>query len=187
LLEATFASWRVGGDFIDSRSALDDRGTPIDTTQVNEAELLQAYAAWNTKNFLGSDWSAEFKGRRQTIDPGYRRLVARNSFRNTINTFTGLNFMFEAPGQWQARSFFVLPVTRLPDTVSDIVNDEVEFDEESFNTYFGACSYAVIKSFGTPTENSISCDEPGTAKRRRRARDSRVSGVKSLCELARDR
>jgi internalin A len=30
-------------------------------------------------------------------------------------------------------------------------------------------------------------DEPGKAKRRRRARDSRVSGVKSLCELARER
>ena len=29
-------------------------------------------------------------------------------------------------------------------------------------------------------------DEPGKAKRRRRARDSRVSGVKSLCELARE-
>jgi hypothetical protein len=31
-----------------------------------------------------------------------------------------------------------------------------------------------------------SYDEPGKAKRRRRARDSRVSGVKSLCELARE-
>jgi hypothetical protein len=29
-------------------------------------------------------------------------------------------------------------------------------------------------------------DEPGKAKRRRRARDSRASGVKSLCELARE-
>jgi hypothetical protein len=33
----------------------------------------------------------------------------------------------------------------------------------------------------------MSSDEPGKAKRRRRARDSRVSGVKSLCELARER
>ncbi len=138
LLEATFASWRVGGEFIDSRLALDDSGTPIDTTQVDGAELLQAYAAWNTKTLLGSDLSAEFKGGRQTIDLGSRRLVARNSFRNTINSFTGLHFMTEVPGQWQARSFFVLPVTRLPDTVSEIVNDEVEFDEESFNAYFGA-------------------------------------------------
>lgn len=31
-----------------------------------------------------------------------------------------------------------LPVTRLPDDVGNIVSDEVEFDEESFNTYFGA-------------------------------------------------
>lgn len=92
LLEATFASWRVGGEFMDSRLALDDSGTPIDTTQVDEAELLQAYAAWNTKNLLGSYLSAEFKGGRQTIDLGSRRLVARNSFRNTINSFTGLHF-----------------------------------------------------------------------------------------------
>ena len=34
--------------------------------------------------------------------------------------------------------------------------------------------------------NDTTIDEPGKAKRRRRARDSRVSGVKSLCELARE-
>jgi hypothetical protein len=39
----------------------------------------------------------------------------------------------------------------------------------------------------TSTGGKNSKELAGKAKRRRRARDSRVSGVKSLCELARER
>ncbi len=138
LLEAIFGSWRVGGEFMDSRAILDDDGTPLDTTQVDAAELLQAYAGWNTKNLFGSALSTEIKGGRQTIDLGSRRLVARNRFRNTINSFTGLHLVAEAPEQWQVRSFFVLPVNRFPSAVSEIADDEIEFDEESFDAYLGA-------------------------------------------------
>jgi hypothetical protein len=44
-----------------------------------------------------------------------------------------------------------------------------------------------IATHAIVTWNAFAIDEPGKAKRRRRARDSRVSGVKSLCELARER
>lgn len=141
-LEAVYGGWRLGGEFIDSRITADDRGTPIDTTLVDEAELLQAYLGWGTKDLLATGLSADIKGGRQTIDLGSQRLVARDPFRNTHNAFTGLDARLESPGRWQVHSFFVLPVFRLPDPMQDIaqVQDIREgrliFDREDPNTYF---------------------------------------------------
>ena len=41
-------------------------------------------------------------------------IVARNDFRNTTNTFDGLNFLWEDAGKNSLRAFFTLPVRRLP-------------------------------------------------------------------------
>ncbi len=136
LMEVVFPEWRVGGELIDSRLSLADAGTPVDTTQVNTAELLQAYAAWTPKHFLGSAASADIRFGRQTMDVGYRRLVARNSFRNTINAFTGLDAKFDAAGNWHARVFYVLPVARRPDDVPSMLDEEAKFDLQDFNTQF---------------------------------------------------
>ncbi len=107
--QAAYESFRIGSEFIDSRIALDDAGTPVNTTLVNEVELLQAYLAWDSQDFLGTGLQAYAKGGRQTLDFGSRRLVARNRYRNTINTFTGIDFDLQNTGNWQWRSFFVLP------------------------------------------------------------------------------
>ncbi len=71
LMEAAFPEWRLGGEFIDSRLSLADAGTPVDTTQVDTAELLQAYAAWTPKHFLASAASADIRFGRQTMDVGF--------------------------------------------------------------------------------------------------------------------
>ncbi len=136
-LEARHRAWRVGGEFMDSRLALDDRGTPVNTTQVDTAELLQAYLAWSQKAPSDARLGMEIIGGRQTIDLGNRRLVARNSFRNTINSFTGLDARLESPGRWQARGFLVLPVIRLPDTFNALASGETRFDEEDLESHFG--------------------------------------------------
>jgi hypothetical protein len=139
--EASYQNWRIGGEFMNSLVELDDAGTPLDNTQEDQIDLLQAYLGWNSKDFLGTGLTADARGGRQTIDLGSRRLVARNSFRNTINSFTGLDLRVENPGQWQARGFFVLPVFRLPDQFADIAADEVQFDREDPETYFWAAYF----------------------------------------------
>ncbi len=134
--QATYESFRIGGEFIDSRIALDDAGTPVNTTLVNEAELLQAYLAWDSQDFLGTGLEAYAKGGRQTLDFGSRRLIARNRYRNTINTFTGIDLNIQNTGNWRWRSFFVLPVTRLPNERISINRGIIEFDVEDFDIYF---------------------------------------------------
>ncbi len=141
--EVAYGSFRLGAEFIDSRIALDDAQTPINTTLVDETDLLQAYLTWQTENFLGTNWSVYAKGGRQTMDFGSRRLIARNRYRNTINAFTGLDFNLQDSGHWQWRSFFVLPVNRLPNDRQSIDRDVVEFDRESFDVFFTGTYFSV--------------------------------------------
>ena len=121
---------------MDARITADDTGTPLDNTLVNQADLLQAYLGWGTKNFFDTGLSMDIKGGRQTIDLGSRRLVARNVFRNTINAFTGLDAQIGAPNDWLVHSFYVLPVFRLPDQVEDIRDGKTVFDQEDIGTRF---------------------------------------------------
>ena len=68
----------------------DDGGTPLDTSQVNAAELLQAYLGWRVDAPSAAVKTSAVTVGRQTIDFGGRRLLARSAFRNTINGFTGV-------------------------------------------------------------------------------------------------
>jgi hypothetical protein len=135
-LEAAYREFRFGAEFIDSRLELEDAGTPLNTTLINETELLQAYLAWQTHDFMGSGLEAEVKFGRHTMDIGSRRLVARNRYRNTINNFNGINFIVQEPNHWQWRNFVVLPVSRLPNDQQSLRDGVVEFDEENFNVIF---------------------------------------------------
>ncbi len=135
LAEISYQNWRLGGEFMDSRLALDSPGTPVDTTQVNPAELLQAYLAWAGHNLFGLGLDLSLKAGRQTLDFGSRRLIARNDFRNTINAFTGIDLNLQGPA-WQWRSFFVFPVTRLPSAPADLRRSQTQFDEENAATFF---------------------------------------------------
>jgi len=134
--EARYRGFRLGGEFEDSRIALDSPGTPVSTSLVNQAELLQAYLAWQGKNLLGSGLDLFVKGGRQTMDFGSRRLIARNRFRNTINGFDGIDLQLQRAGRWQWRSFFVFPVARLPASKDALRKGQTEFDEEHAGTFF---------------------------------------------------
>jgi hypothetical protein len=123
-------------ELMDSRQALADSGTPIDTTMVNALELLQAYGSVRFDDLLLNGSRSEIRFGRQTLDIGSRRLVARNSFRNTVNAFTGIY------GQWQAkdgrtvRAFYFLPLNRLPSDAPSLLHNQVQFDEENFDLQF---------------------------------------------------
>ncbi len=134
--EARYRGFHLGGEFEDSRIALDSPGTPVSTSLVNPAELLQAYLAWEGRNLFGSGLDLAIKGGRQTLDFGSRRLIARNRFRNTINGFDGIDLQVQRRGAWQWRSFFVFPVARLPAGKAALRKGQTEFDEEHAGTFF---------------------------------------------------
>jgi hypothetical protein len=113
-----------------------DEGTGLNTTHVDEADFIQGYLAWAKQNFLYSGLGVEVIAGRQTLNLGSRRLVARNAFRNTINSFDGLKVRVLDYDNWQFNAFITMPVGRYPNVAEQLLNDEHRFDEPESNTWF---------------------------------------------------
>jgi hypothetical protein len=123
-------------ELMDSRQELADPGTPIDTTMVNAFELLQAYGSFRWDGPFVDGSKSEIRVGRQTLDIGSRRLVARNGFRNTVNAFTGAFWEWETKGGPTLRAFYFLPHSRLPSDAASLLDNQIQYDEESFDLQF---------------------------------------------------
>jgi hypothetical protein len=129
----TFDWLTFGGEFIDSRLALDTHATPRSTALINTTEVLQLYA--ELAGPVG-ETKAKLRGGRITMDVGSRRLVARNRFRNTINGFNGLDAEIRIQDRFELRAFAVLPVQRRPGLPADLDRPQTKIDKEDFNVVF---------------------------------------------------
>jgi hypothetical protein len=106
----------------DSRSYWDnDPGDFVNTTTVNEWDILQVFGSLTLDNVLGSGLRTDLHVGRMTMDFGNRRYVARNDFRNTTNAFDGFHWQIANAKRWRFRAFIVEPVIR----------DEVKLDEQN--------------------------------------------------------
>ncbi len=98
-------------EFQDSRVHLNDSGSTILNTHVNENDILQLRVnvafKWPGKTSLPS---MLYLGR-QSFDLGNRRLFARNRFRNTTNSFDGIRWTLGDEKQWLLSAFVFQPVT----------------------------------------------------------------------------
>lgn len=135
-LEARFNHFRFGGEFLDARQLGADSDSMLNNTHVDEADFIQGYLAWADQNTFYSGLGAEVIAGRQTLDLGSRRLVARNSFRNTINSFDGIRVRVLDYNRWQFNAFATMPVNRYPTASADILNDVQAFDTASGRTWF---------------------------------------------------
>jgi len=138
-LEAHLGSFRFGTEFMDARALATDAGSVtngLNNTHANNADFIQGYAAWSEQNLFYSGVGAEVIAGRQTLNFGSRRLVARNVFRNTINTFTGGRIRVTDYSHWQFNAFVTMPVIRYPTSGADISNDVTQFDKEDTHTLF---------------------------------------------------
>jgi hypothetical protein len=135
-LEARLGEWRLGGEFLDARELGADEGSGVNNTHANNADFIQGYIAWDKQNVLYSGIGMEVVAGRQTLNLGSRRLVARNVFRNTINSFTGGKIRVIDYSHWQFTGFVTLPLNRTPNKATDILNDVQQFDVEDEHTVF---------------------------------------------------
>ena len=136
-MEANYKALRVGFEFWDARQYGTKEGETLNTTMVDSADFPQIYAAISTQNLLDSGLGFEVKGGRMTLDFGSRRLVARNAFRNTTNSFTGVSFRLrDGAGAWQVQAFGSQPVVRLPDQKSQLLHNDYAWDQEQKNSVF---------------------------------------------------
>lgn len=135
-MEARFKDFRIGGEFMDARQFGADSGSGVNNTHVDSVDLLQGYLAWSDKDLFNSRLGTEVIAGRQTLNFGSRRLVARNAFRNTINSFDGVRLRVLDYDRWQFNAFVSMPVNRYPTASSDILDDQSQFDRADGRTWF---------------------------------------------------
>ena len=123
----------------DSGRSFGDYTRQYDTRDVNQADILQAYAELNFKQtFLGKDGLGNerpiwIRAGRHAWEAGDRRLVARNEWRNTTNTFEGLRSNIgDKKNDWQLELFAVKPVQRFTNSI-DKADDSQHFYGSIFN------------------------------------------------------
>ncbi len=147
LVLRTLLAMTLQDEFLSVTTELEDSrayGYPSDeilsTGQINAVELLQAYVRADfTDMFTGGD-KTRVKLGRQTMDMGSRRFVARNRYRNTINSFLGANARWEDNTGRAVEAFFTSPTIRLPNAGDQaaLENNEIEFDKEvADNSFWG--------------------------------------------------
>ncbi|MEL6473182.1 MAG: alginate export family protein [Pseudomonadota bacterium] len=141
LAEAEAGTWTLGIEMQDSRTYLDDNGTPLSSSFVNTLEPLQLYAKRDA-------FGGTLKLGRQTLDIASRRFVERNDFRNTINGYSG--------GYWRGPAmdgtlhvFAVAPVGKEPASRSGRDANAVELDETEWGRVFWGLHYVRPKALGS--------------------------------------
>lgn len=164
---------RLGGELYDARAYAADAGSSVGTGEVNALELVQAYVGADLGEAFGTGTEAKLDVGRFTMNLGSRRLVGINNFRNTTNAFTGARFDWRGKGKEQLTLFYALPQVRLPSDKASILDNEVEWDEESFDLTFwgGFLSLPAIAARGTLELYGYALDEddsPSLATRNRK-------------------
>lgn len=127
--------WGATLEGIDGRMFGTHADSFADTTTVNTLDLLQAYVSWQPAE--GHTLAAG----RWTMDLGSRRLVARNEYRNTINSFVGLRWDYVGEDGYEAGAFWSMPTIRRPSDRRptgrmDLVDNEHDWDTQSSDTQF---------------------------------------------------
>lgn len=123
---------RLVVEMLDARQYLQDSGSSINKTMVNPFDILQAHLRRDARELIPGGNSMVRVGR-ETLDLGNRRLIARNAFRNTINSFTGIDWLWSAEGGGSVRAFYFLPVRRLFEGTAALRENDLEWDTQSFD------------------------------------------------------
>ncbi len=129
------------GELEDSRGWLMDNGSAISSSMINPVELLQGYARLRFGDLVSGGSKTEIQVGRWTRDVGSGRLLGRHNFRNTIDSYTGVNFDWKGESGRELFLFWALPVTKLPSDAPSLLDNEIKFDEQHFNLQFWAAFY----------------------------------------------
>ena len=122
-------------ELMDSRIFKEGQFTPVGTDDSNALEPVQLAASWQGKIDEVNLETIAVKAGRFTMDVGSRRLIARNRFRNTLNTFDGLKIDAFLTNL-SITAFYTFPVTRKPTLdIYQSINDS-ELDYSSSDTRF---------------------------------------------------
>ncbi|WP_347264561.1 alginate export family protein [Nitrobacter sp.] len=143
---------KIGGEVFDSRGYLQKPNSSTSTTEVNALELTQAYLNFDLSDETGNGSKSSITAGRFTKDMGSRRLVARNDFRNTINSFTGASFDWQGANKDKITLFWTMPHTRFPADAAGILDNAIVMDRENLDLQFYGGSYTFANVLGGTLE-----------------------------------
>ena len=146
LAKVTWDQWQFGVEVLDSRQSHGDDSTKISSGDVNPLDLLQLYTQWTTNNLFKDQSVSRLKVGRFTMDVGSRRFVARNKFRNAINSFAGIDWKWADSNGQQIRAFYTLPVQRLPREFERRKRNRSEGDDQDTEVSFWGLYYKLPKN-----------------------------------------
>jgi hypothetical protein len=109
------ADWKMFRVLLESQNStnIGDQAGTTDTLNgslFSQDRLLQGFLAMKFDNVFATGLRTDVHLGRMTLDFGNRRLIARNDFRNTTNTFDGLHWNLAEEQVWRTRAFIVKPV-----------------------------------------------------------------------------
>lgn len=105
---------RLGVEFHDARAYFQRAGSSVATDVVNALEFSQYYLQGDLGDALGRGSDTLVKAGRMTMQIGSERLVARQGFRTSVTSFTGVRLIREGDGDRQFVAFWTMPTVRLP-------------------------------------------------------------------------
>lgn len=110
---------RLGFELSDARR--NNSVFPKDNRDVNELEPLQAFGELYLKTLLGEERPASLKVGRLAFEYLDRRLIARNEWRNTTNTFEGARLKLgQEKNEWQLDILALRPLIRLREKIDQV-------------------------------------------------------------------
>lgn len=145
------------GEIMDARTLLNDAGSFLNNTLVNTLEPLQLYVGFDFAN-----GASTLKAGRFTMDLGRRRLLARSGFRNSISSFTGLDWQWLGADGRNARAFYVVPMRILPVSRDRLLDNDQELDRGNPDTRFAGVYYqfAALSGGGRSEVFWLDLDQP---------------------------
>lgn len=123
--QVNWDDFNVTVEMQDARVWLDNDDPTLKSSQVNTLEPLQYFVRYAPQQENGLN--AVTVGR-VAIDHGSRRLLAKGVFRNAINAFDGVLVDWDI-ADWDVRTFYLLPASRLPSDAASVDANERAFDK----------------------------------------------------------
>ena len=126
----------LGGtaELMDSRAWGANPNRQASTAFVNTADFVEGNVIYKLDAAPGH--TNRLLAGRYTMSLGSRRFVIRNGFRNTVNTFTGLDYLWKDDEGQQTRIFWTLPVRRRPFDAPSLRDHDFEWDDQDKDLQF---------------------------------------------------
>ena len=140
-VDVAWPKWQFVGELMDSRLELTDRQSVLGTGNVNTLEPIEIVAVRKWSGIFGSDSSANLRLGRITVDLSTRRLIPRNGYRNTTNSFVGADWQWQGANEQRLRTFYIRPTTILPGDREALYGNDHEIDDVAHRTIVRGIQY----------------------------------------------